>query len=214
MQKNDVFSALNCQITKILTSPEQKSVVTSLKKVSTSLMTCQKLYASHFACYEKQEVEIFDHIMQLKQVEQPSSEKNVDLETQVARLNCDVAKSRFQLRPKNAHEASLRHMCGAEKKELKALQDVRVLKLEKEVIQLKKEIAEGKYTTRLENNKLKENIKSIKTLHKDQLRLKNARILNSTINSLRAKLKTVKKSEANLQASLFNFQQQSIANVE
>ena len=106
-------------------------------------------------------------------------------------------------------------MYGAEKKELKALQDVRVLKLEKEMIQLKKEITEGKSTTKLENNKLKENLKSIKTLHKDQLHLKDARIsdLNSTIESLRAKLKNVEKSEANLQAKLFNFQQQSIATV-
>ena len=156
---------------------------------------------------------MFDHIMQLKQVEQSTSEKNVDLETQVARLNCDVAKLQFQLRQKNTHEASLRRMYGAEKKELKALKNVRVLKLEKDVIQLKKEIAEGKSTTKLEDNKLKENMRSIKTLHKDQLRLKDARISNqdSTIKSLRAKLKAVEKSEASLQAKLFNFQQQSIA---
>ena len=53
----------------------------------------------------------------------------------------------------------------------------------------------------------------MKTLHKDQLRLKDARISdqNSTIKSLRTKLKTVEKSEANLQAKFFNFQQQSIA---
>ena len=85
--------------------------------------------------------------MQLKQIEQSTSEKNVVLETQVAKLNCDVAKLRFQLRQKNTHEASLRRIYGTEKKELKALEDVRVLKLEKEVIQLKKEIAEGKNTT-------------------------------------------------------------------
>ena len=100
LQKPDLFSKLNCKITKILSSPERKSVVTSLKKVSASLMTCQKLYASHFSRYEKQEVEMFNHIMELKQVEQSTSEKNVDLETQVAKLNCDVAKLRFQLRQK------------------------------------------------------------------------------------------------------------------
>ena len=33
--------------------------------------------------------------------------------------------------------------------------------------------------------------------------------LNSAVKSLRAKLKTVEKSEANLQAKVFNFQQQS-----
>ena len=213
LQKKDIFSDLNCKITELLTSPERKSVVTSLKKVSASLMTCQKLYASHFSRYEKQEVAMFNHIMELKQTEESSCEKNVALETQVAGLNCDVAKLRFQLRQKNTHEASLRRMYGAEKKELKALQDVRVLKLEKEVIQLKKDISEGKNTTKLDNTKLKENLKSIKILHKDQLRLKDARItdLNSTIKSLRVKLKTVEKTEANLQAKLFNFQQHSIA---
>ena len=67
-------------------------------------------------CHEKQEDEMFEHIMQLKQTEQSTSEKNVDLETQVAKLNCDVAKLRFQLRQENSHEASLRRMYGAEKK--------------------------------------------------------------------------------------------------
>ncbi len=129
LQNMDVFSSLKCKITEILSSPEQKSVVTSLKKVSVSMMTCQKLYASHFARYEKQEVTMFNHIMQLKQAEQSSCEKNVDLETQVAGLNCDVTKLCFQLRQKNAHEASLRRMYGTEKKEMKALQDVRFLKL-------------------------------------------------------------------------------------
>ena len=40
-------------------------------------------------------------------------------------------------------------MYSAEKEELKALENVRVLKLEKEVIQLKKEIAEGKTHTKV-----------------------------------------------------------------
>ena len=114
------------------------------------------------------------------------------------------------MRQKDTHEAGLRWIYGAEVKELKALEDVRILKLEKEVIQLKKEIAELENTTRLENKKLKENVRS--TLHMDQLRLKDAWISdqNSTIKSLRTKQKTVEKSEANLQAKLFNFQQQSI----
>ena len=67
-------------------------------------------------------------------------------------------------------------MYSAEKKELKALENVRVLKLEKEVIWLKKEIAEGKNSQKLDNNKLKENLRSMKTLHKDQLCLKDTRI--------------------------------------
>ena len=209
VKKTDILSSFNCKITEITSSPEQKSVVTSLKKVSASLMTCQKLYASCFACHEKEEIEMFDLIMKLKSPEQFTSEKNVDLETQVAKLNCDVGKLHFQLRQKNTHEPSLRQMYPAEKKELNALQNVRVLKLEKELMQLKKEKAERTNSTRLENNKLKENAKSMKTLHQDQLRMKDARISvqNSTVKSLRAKLKTVKKSQANLQAKLFNFQQ-------
>ena len=87
------------------------------------------------------------------------------------------------------------------------------MKLKKEVIQLKKEIAEGKNTTKLENNNLKESMKTMKTIPRDKLCLNGACISdqNSTIKSLRAKLKTVKKSETSPQAKLFNFQQQSIA---
>ena len=53
----------------------------------------------------------------------------------------------------------------------------------------------------------------MKTLRRDQLRLKDALISdqNATIKSLRAKLKIVEKLETSLQAKLFNFQQQSIA---
>ena len=53
--------------------------------------------------------------------------------------------------------------------------------------------------TRLENNKLKENEKSMKTLHRDQLRLNDDWISDqiSTIKSLRAKLKWKKKMEEN-----------------
>ena len=53
VQKPDLFLKLNCKITEILPSPERKSVVTSLKKVLASLMTCQKLYTYHFSRYEK-----------------------------------------------------------------------------------------------------------------------------------------------------------------
>ena len=42
-QNDDIFSTLDYKITEILSSPERKSVVSSLKKVSASLMTCQKL---------------------------------------------------------------------------------------------------------------------------------------------------------------------------
>ena len=132
---------------------------------------------------------MFDHILKLKSLEQSTSEKNVGLETQVGKLNCDIEKLRYQLRQKNTHKGSTRQMYLAEKNELKALQDVLVLKLEKELIQLKKEKAEGENTTRLENINLKENAKPLKTLHKDQLCRKDAWFSdqNSTIKSLRAK---------------------------
>ena len=43
---------------------------------------------------------MFNHIMELKQVEQSTGEKNVDLETHVVKLNYDVVKLLFQLRQK------------------------------------------------------------------------------------------------------------------
>ena len=79
-------------------------------------MTYQKLYTSHFICYEKQIVDMFDHIMLLKLLERSTSKK-VDLETQGAKLNCDVSKLCFQLRQKITHGASLRHIYLAEKTE-------------------------------------------------------------------------------------------------
>ena len=36
----DLFSSLNCKVTDLLSSPDEKSIVTCLKRVSTSLMTC------------------------------------------------------------------------------------------------------------------------------------------------------------------------------
>ena len=85
-EKKDIFSSLNCDITKILPSPERKSVVKSLKKVSSSLMTCQKLYAEHFHQYEKQETEMFDQIKHLKMVEQETCKKNLSFEQELSCL--------------------------------------------------------------------------------------------------------------------------------
>ena len=55
--EDDVFSDLNCEITKLLPSPERKSIVKSLKRVSSSLMTCQILYSKHVKRYQKQEIQ-------------------------------------------------------------------------------------------------------------------------------------------------------------
>jgi len=71
----DIFSSLNCKVTDLLSSSDRKSIVASLKRVSSSLMTCQKLYAEHFKRYEKQEIDMFNQIMSLKMQDQDLSEK-------------------------------------------------------------------------------------------------------------------------------------------
>ena len=112
-KEKDIFSALNCKVTDLLSSPDRKSIVTSLKRVSTSLMTCQKLYSEHYDRYGKQEISMFNQIMDLKMLDQEKSEKNLQLETQVARLEATVDKIRYQLRQKNMHEADLRKTYSA-----------------------------------------------------------------------------------------------------
>ena len=84
--KKDIFSALNCDITKILPSTDRKSIVRSLKKLSTSLMTLQKLYAEHFKRYEKQETDMFNQLMHQNMVQQDTIERNLALEQGNAKL--------------------------------------------------------------------------------------------------------------------------------
>ena len=62
---------------------------------------------------------------------------------------------------------------------------------------------------------MKERLKALKILQTDQLKLKDARIAdyNSTIKSLKAKISTLEKLEAKLQANFVNFQSQSSANM-
>ena len=84
-EQKDIFSALICDITKILPSPEQKLIVRSLKRVSSSLMTWQKLYAEQFKRYEKQETEMFNQIMQQNMVQRETNERNLYLEQGNAR---------------------------------------------------------------------------------------------------------------------------------
>ena len=52
-KETEILVSLNCKITDTLSSPEQKSFVRSLEKVSSSMMTCPKLYAKHFDRYER-----------------------------------------------------------------------------------------------------------------------------------------------------------------
>ena len=77
----DVFSLLNCKVTDLLSSPDRKSIVASLKRVSTSLKICQKIYSEHFDRCLKQEIDMFNQIMNMKLLEQETSEKNLKLET-------------------------------------------------------------------------------------------------------------------------------------
>ena len=103
----------------------------------------------------------------------------------------------------------------AEKKEQKILEENKALKLEKELIKVKNSSTANKDATKLENDKLKENLKSLKILHKEQLRLNTARLSdqNSTIKSLQRKISALEKSEAKITTQFVEFQCQSVSNI-
>lgn len=214
-KKEDIFSSLNCDISKIISSPERKSIVKSLKRVSSSLMTCQKLYASHFVRYEKQETEMFNKIMNLKMIEEEYSQKNLDLNIDVAKLKAEVEKLRFQMRQKNVHESNLRKTFLSQKKELKTLNENKILKLENDNIKLRSSATDGKNNKKLENDKLKDTIKSTKAQHKNQLRIKEILISdqNSTIKSLNAKIINLEKTVEKLNSKFVDYQHQSASNL-
>ena len=162
----DIFASLNCNFTDLMSSPDRKSIVTSLKRVSTSLMTCQKLYSEHFNRYEKQEIDMFNQIMNLKVLEQDTAEKNLRLETQVAKLEGNVNKLCFQLQQKNMHEADLRKTFSPQKREQKAISENAIFKLEQDLMKLQNEKTKKKGLSVLEVEKLKETLKSSRILHK------------------------------------------------
>ena len=214
-KEKDIFSSLNCKVTDLLSSPDRKSIVTSLKKVSTTLMTCQKHYSEHFRRYEKQEIEMFNQIMSMKLLEQKTSEKNVELETQVAKLEANIDKLRFQLRQKNVHESDLRKTYSAQKKEQKALSENTILKLEQELMKIKNTRAKKTDSSRLEIEKLKESLKSTKILHKDQLQLKDTQIVeqNSCTKSLKVQIRQLEKSLASVESKFTAFQRKAASNI-
>ena len=214
-EEKDIFSALNCKVTDLLSSPDRKSIVTSLKRVSTSLMTCQKLYSEHYDRYGKQEIESFNQIMDMKMLDQEKSEKNLKLETQVARLEATIDKLRFQIRQKNMHEADLRKTYSAQKREQKALSENSILKLQQELMKIKNEKTTKKDTTRLEVERLKESLKLSKTLHKEQLHMKDARIAeqNSTIKTMKAKVRQLEKSLTSVESKFTAFQRKAASNI-
>ena len=142
-KEDDLFSSLNCKITEFLSPSEQKSIVMSLKKLSSSLMSCQKLYSTLAKCSEKKVARMFDQNMHLKNLEQETSEKNLLQGKEIAKLEATVDRLRYQLRQKNAHEANLRRTYLAEKKEWKTSEENKVLKLEKELMKVKSGNTQG-----------------------------------------------------------------------
>ncbi len=145
-------------------------------------MTCQNLYVKHFERYKKQEIEMFNKIKYLTELEQQMREKNVSLENQAATLDNMVVNFVTNC-GKKIHKADLQKTYLAQKKSQKAIDENNVYKLEKELTKLKSEKSANKDSTRLENEKLKESLKSSRILHKEQLRMKELMIAdqNSTI---------------------------------
>ena len=84
-----------------------------------------------------------------------------------------------------------------------------------ELMKLKNTNTASKDATKLENDKLKENIRSLKILHKEQLRLNTARLSdqNLTIKSLQRKISALGKSEAKIATQFAEFQRQSVSNI-
>ena len=148
-------------------------------------------------------------------LEQETCEKNLSQGKEIAKLEATVDRLRYQLRQKNAHEANLRRTHIAEKKEQKTSKENKALKLEKELMRVKSANTESKDATKLENDKLKENLRSLKILHKEQLRLNTARLSdqNSTIKSLQRKISALEKSEAKITTQFAEFQRQSVLNI-
>ena len=148
-------------------------------------------------------------------LDQEKSEKNLNLETQIARLEAYVNKLRYQLRQKNMHEADLRKTYSAQKREQKALSENSILKLEQELIKVKNEKTTKKDTTRLELDKVKESLRSTKVLHRDQLRMKDARIveLNSTIKTMKAKIRQLEKTLASTESKFTAYQRKAASNI-
>ena len=70
---------------------------------------------------------MFDQIMHLKMLKQNTSEKNLSLGTQVAKLEANVEKLCYQLRQKKVQEHNLRKAFLVQKKELHTLEKTSAL---------------------------------------------------------------------------------------
>ena len=88
-------------------------------------------------------------------------------------MEATVDRLHYQLGQKNAHEANLQRTYMAEKKEWKTSEENKVLKLEKELMIVKSANTASKDAIKLENDKIKGTLKSLKILHEEQLQLLN-----------------------------------------
>ena len=103
----------------------------------------------------------------------------------------------------------------AQKKELKTLNKNKILKLESDIVKLKSSATNGETNKKLENDKLKESLRSNEALHKDQLRIKDVLIIdqNSTIKSLNVIIINLEKIIKKLSSKFVDYQLQSASNL-
>ena len=103
----------------------------------------------------------------------------------------------------------------AQKKELKTLNKNKILKLESDIVKLKSSATNGENNKKLENDKLKESLRSNEALHKDQLRIKDVLIIdqNSTIKSLNVIIINLEKIIKKLSSKFVDYQLQSASNL-
>ena len=105
----------------------------------------------------------------------------------------------------------------ARKREQKATDENKILKLEKELMKLKgtKPVNTDAAKLKLEIDKLKESLKSCRTLHREQIQMKDVRISDqqATIKSLNSKINTLEKSLSKLKSQFNDFQRQSAVNL-
>ena len=112
-------------------------------------------------------------------------------------------------------EHNLRKTFLAQKKEIQAVEKNKSLKLKNELVKLKNSKTSGQGQFKLENKKLKETVKSMKILHKDQLSMKDSRITeqNWIIKILKSRVNTLEKSLEKLNNKSTDFQRKSATNI-
>ena len=113
----------------------------------------------------------------------------------------------YQLCQKNIHKANLRKTFLAQRKVQKALDENKILNLEEELMKIKTCTTASKDSTKLKNEVLKDNLRSSKILHKVQIQMKDARIVEQTLTIKTRELKSMSKNLCwswNLSSTTFN----------